>query len=71
MRTENHVIKSTAGKVTAELERRGIDPARPVTVMIGHPSLSVIARRLQGEAARSGMTQEIHDQLMDELKRIQ
>jgi hypothetical protein len=68
MRAENQAIKSTAGQVTAELERRGIDPARPVKVMVGRPSLSVIGRRLQGEAARGGMNAEVHDQLLDELK---
>jgi hypothetical protein len=39
-----------------------------VRVMVGRPSLSVIARRLQATAAANGMTAEIHNDLLRSLK---
>lgn len=36
--------------------------------MIGRPSLTVVARRMQAAAAARGMTEEIHDDLLESLK---
>jgi hypothetical protein len=69
MEMEGQLIKSTAGEIAAELRQRGVDPSDPVTVLVGRPSLSVIARRLQTEAAGRGMTDEIHDKLMSGAKK--
>jgi hypothetical protein len=68
---DGELIKSTAGEIAAELRQRGIDPERPVTVLVGRPSLSIIARRLQREAAARGMTEALHDQLMGDLNKPQ
>jgi hypothetical protein len=60
------VIEGTAREVMAELAR--IPAGEHVRAMVGRPSLSVIARRLQASAAAKGMTQEIHDDLLRSLK---
>jgi len=39
-----------------------------VRVMVGRPSLTVIARRLQATAAANGMTEAMHDDLLRSLK---
>jgi hypothetical protein len=39
--------------------------------MVGRPSLSIIARKLQSEAAARGMTDAQHDALMSSLKNDQ
>jgi hypothetical protein len=39
-----------------------------VRVMVGRPSLGAIARRLQATASANGMTEEIHDDLLQSLK---
>jgi hypothetical protein len=53
-----------------KLKRRS--PECPMTrlsaSMIGRPSLSIIARKLQSEAAARGMTDAQHDALMASLK---
>lgn len=58
-------IKGTAREVRAELTR--IPDDRQVRLAVGHPSLSVIARRMQAEASARGMTDAIHDELMASL----
>jgi hypothetical protein len=60
------VIEGTAREVMAELAH--IPAGEHVRAMIGRPSLSVIARRLQTTAATNGMTQAIHDDLLRSLK---
>lgn len=60
------VIEGTAREVMAELAHIPAD--EHVRAMVGRPSLSVIARRLQTSAAANGMTQEIHDHLLRSLK---
>jgi len=60
------VIEGTAREVMAELAHM---PAEiRVRAMIGRPSLNVIARRLQATAAANGMTDTVHDELMESLK---
>jgi hypothetical protein len=39
-----------------------------VRLMVGRPSLSIIARKLQSEASARGMTDAQHDALMASLK---
>jgi hypothetical protein len=45
LRIEGEIIESTAGQVAAELQRRGIDPARPVIVAVEPNDWVAEARR--------------------------
>jgi hypothetical protein len=60
------VIQGTAKEIKAALAQ--IPDDEIVRLMIGRPSLSIIARKLQTEAANNGMTDALHDELMDSLK---
>jgi hypothetical protein len=66
MTTENGIIEGTAREVIARLAEVPADEY--VRAMVGHPSLSLIARRLQATALASGMTDEVHDDLLRSLK---
>ena len=66
MKSEDGVIEGTAREVMAKLAHVPADVR--VRVMVGRPSLSVIARRLQATAATNGMTEEIHNGLLRSLK---
>lgn len=66
MKSESGFIEGTAKEVMAELAQ--VPAAERVRVMIGRPSLSVIARRVQATAARNGMTDAVHDDLLRSLK---
>lgn len=52
-----------ASEVSAVLAQQGIDPARPVTVLI-EETLADIARRTREEAHKRGMTDAIFAELM-------
>jgi len=60
------VIEGTAREVIEKLARIPAD--EHVRAIVGRPSLSVIARRLQATAAANGMTDEIHDALLSSVK---
>jgi hypothetical protein len=60
------VIEGTAKEIKAALA--GMPDDAVVRLMIGRPSLSIIARRLQSESATRGMTDLQHDALMASLK---
>jgi len=60
------VIEGTAQEVMAQLA--AVPPGERVRLMVGRPSLSVIAHRLHATAAANGMTAEIHDELLKSLK---
>jgi hypothetical protein len=64
METEGF-IEGTAQEVMARLTH--VPPGQRVRLMVGRPSLSVIARRLQATAAANGMTDKIHDDLLKSL----
>ena len=66
MKTRDQVIEGTAQEVMAKLAH--VPAGERVRVMVGRPSLSVIARRLQATAATNGMTEEIHSDLLRSLK---
>ena len=66
MRTHGQVIEGTAREVMAKLAH--VPAGERVRVMVGRPSLSVIARRLQATATANGMTPEVHDELLTSLK---
>ena len=66
MKTQEGVIEGTAREVTAKLAH--VPPGERVRVMVGRPSLSVIARRMQATAAANGVNAEIHSDLLRSLK---
>jgi hypothetical protein len=61
MKAQDGIIEGTAREVMAKLAR--VPAGERVRVMVGRPSLSVIARRLQAIAAANGMNAEIHGDL--------
>jgi hypothetical protein len=66
MKAQDGVIEGTAQEVIAKL---ALMPASaPVRVMVGRPSLSIMARRLQATAAANGMTETVHHDLLRSLK---
>lgn len=65
VKAQDGVIEGTAREVMAKLAQ--MPAGERVRVMVGRPSLTVIARRLQATAAANGMTDEIHDDLMRSL----
>jgi hypothetical protein len=63
------VFEGTAKEIKAALA--GLPDDAVVRLMVGRPSLSIIARKLQSEAAARGMTDAQHDALMSSLKNDQ
>jgi hypothetical protein len=61
------IIEGTAQEIIAKLSHIPAD--QRVRLMVGRPSLSAIARRLQATAAANGMTQEIHDEFLKSLRK--
>ena len=59
-------FEGTAEQVRRELEH--MPDETMVRLMVGRPSLSMVARRLQNEAEALGMTDKIHDELMTSIK---
>lgn len=45
LRLDGEIIESTAGQIAAELQRRGVDPARPVIVALEPDDWIAEARR--------------------------
>ncbi|BCU10013.1 hypothetical protein [Microcystis aeruginosa] len=66
MTTQATVIQGTAKEIREALAL--IPDDEIVRLMVGRPSLSIIARKLQHEAATLGMTAAEHDALMASLK---
>ena len=66
MATQPGVIEGTAKEIQAALAKMPEDVV--VRLMVGRPSLSIIARKLQSEAAARGMTEAQHDELMASMK---
>jgi hypothetical protein len=68
MKTQDGIIEGTAREVMAKLAHVPAD--EHVRVLVGRPSLTMAARRLQATAAANGMTEEIHNDLLRSLKMI-
>jgi hypothetical protein len=66
MKTQDGIIEGTVQEVMAKLAH--VPAGERVRVMVGRPSLTVIARRLQTTAAANGMTEAIHNDLLRSLK---
>lgn len=66
MTLQAEVIQGTVQEIKAALAL--MPDGEIVRLMVGRPSLSIIARKLQSEAANNGMTNSEHDTLMASLK---
>lgn len=66
MATQAGVIEGTAKQIRATLAE--MPDNEVIRLMVGRPSLSFIAQKLQSEAAANGMTDAQHDALMASLK---
>ena len=66
MAIQSKVIEGTAKEIKAALA--GMPDDAVVRLMVGRPSLSIIARKLQSDAAARGMTDAQHDALLASLK---
>jgi hypothetical protein len=61
MAIQSGVIEGIAKEIKAALV--GLPDDAVVRLMVGRPSLSIIARKLQSESAARGMTDTEHDAL--------
>jgi len=66
MTTQGTIIQGTAKEIREALALMPDDEM--VRLVVGRPSLSIIAIKLQREAATLGMTDAEHDALMASLK---
>jgi hypothetical protein len=66
MKTQFAIIEGTTREIMAKLAH--VPAGERVRVMVGRPSLSVIARRLQATAAANGMNAAIRGDLLRSLK---
>jgi hypothetical protein len=62
MKAQNGVVEGTAEEVIAKFAL--LPASTPVRIMIGRPSLSIMARRLQATATTNGMTETVHSDLL-------
>ena len=66
MAMQGSVIEGTVKDIIAQLAQ--MPPGEHVRAIVGRPSLTPIARRLQAVAAANGMTDAIHDELLATMK---
>jgi hypothetical protein len=68
--TDVEIIESTAGQVAAELTRRGIDPARLVTIMVEPEDWLTKGRRdSRPRIEAAGLSDSAIDSLIKEARR--
>jgi hypothetical protein len=70
LRADGEIIESTAGQIAAELQRRGIDPARPVIVAIEPDDWIAEARRFaRPKIVAAGLSDADIDQLIKQAQK--
>jgi hypothetical protein len=69
MRSESEVIETTAGKVAAELAKRGLDPDDRVTIMIEPDELIPGRRASRARVIAAGLTDEDIDRLIKQAQK--
>lgn len=70
LRVEGEIIETTAGQIAAELQRRGIDPARPVLVAVEPDDWIAEARRFaRPKVVAEGLSDEDIDRLIKRAQR--
>jgi hypothetical protein len=61
---QNEVIETTVSEVSAELERRGLDPNDPVTIMIDADELIPGRRASRARVIAAGLTDDDIDRII-------
>jgi hypothetical protein len=70
LRVDGEILESTAGQIAAELQRRGIDPARPVIVAVEPDDWIAKARRYaRPKIAEAGLSDEDVDRLIKQAQK--
>ncbi len=70
LRLDGEIIESTAGEIAGELERRGINPARPVIVAVEPDDWIAKARRYaRPRVVASGLADDDIDRLIKQAQR--
>ncbi len=70
MRAEGEIIVTTAGQIAAELQRRGIDSACPVTVMVEPDDWLTRARvEMRKRVVAAGLSDSDIDRLIKDARR--
>jgi hypothetical protein len=69
MRSESEVIETTAGKVAAELAKRGLDPDDRVTITIEPDELIPGRRASRARVIAAGLTDEDIDRLIKQAQK--
>jgi len=69
MRSESEGIETTAGKVAAELAKRGLDPDDRVTIMIEPDELIPGRRASRARVIAAGLTDEDIDRLIKQAQK--
>ncbi len=67
LRLDGEIIESTAGQIASELQRRGIDPSRPVIVAVEPEDWIAEARRFaRPRIVAAGLDDDAIDRLIKE-----
>ncbi len=70
LRIEGEIIESTAGQIAAELERRGVDPLRPIIVAVEPEDWIASARRYSRPlVVAAGLTDDDIDRLIKQAQK--
>ncbi|HEY5210997.1 MAG TPA: hypothetical protein VIJ42_16280 [Stellaceae bacterium] len=70
MRIAGELIESTAGRVAADLARRGIEPARPITILVEPDDWLTQARvEMRHRVEAAGLTDDDIDRLIKDARR--
>jgi len=69
MSSQREVIETTAGKVSAELAKRGLDPDDRVTITIEPDELIPGRRASRAQVIAAGLTDEDIDRLIKQAQR--
>ena len=70
LRIDGEIIESTAGQIAAELQRRGVDPARPVIVAVEPDDWIAKTRRFaRPKIAEAGLSDEDIDRLIKQAQK--
>jgi hypothetical protein len=69
MASQSEVIKTTVGKVAAELAKRGLDPEDRITITIEHDEMIPGRRASRARVVAAGLTDDDIDRLIKQAQR--
>jgi hypothetical protein len=70
LRIDGEIIETTAGEVAAELQRRGVEPSRPVIVAVEPDDWISAARRYaRPKVIAAGLSDEAIDRLIKQAQK--